>query len=62
MVEVFEEVFGEVMEELGLEGWYELFDSEEFELVEDRIEAMFGAEVFESEEYISWVHEMAWDL
>lgn len=61
MLERFEEVFDEVMDEMG-KSWWELFDSENFEIVEARIAEEFGKDVLESEEYLDWVAEMAEDL
>lgn len=62
MVEKFEEIFGEVAEEVGAESWWELYDSEDFEKVEERIGKEFGEQVFETKEYLDWVQEMYWDL
>lgn len=62
MFEVFEEVFEEVMEMFGLEEWWELFDSEEFSVVEQMLVQRFGESVLESEEFLSWVEEMGGDL
>ncbi len=59
--ERFEEIFEEVMKELEL-CWWELFDSDDFEIVVERVEDEFGAEVLESEEWKNWVHEMAEEL
>lgn len=61
MRERFEELFAQVQEELDLE-WYELYDSAEFDKVENLIVAEFGADVLESDEYIAWEQEMYWDL
>jgi hypothetical protein len=62
MFEVFEEVFEEVMEMFGLSGWWKLFDSDKFSVVEDKLVERFGESVLESEEFLSWVGEMAADL
>ena len=62
MFEVFEEVFEEVMEMFGMEEWWELFDSEEFSVVEEMLVQRFGESVLESEEFCSWVEEMDGDL
>lgn len=60
---IFNTIFGAVMDELGLNGWWELFDSEYFELVETRIAEEFETEdVDEVEGFIEWYNEMAWDL
>lgn len=58
----FDSFFVEVAESLGIGEWYELFDSSEFQLVEDAIVKAYGVEVLESEAYQSWVQEMAEDL
>jgi hypothetical protein len=42
--------------------WYELFDSDQFDIVEARIIAEFGEDVLESDEYTAWTSEMAWEL
>lgn len=62
MFEVFEEVFEEVMEMFGMQEWWELFDSEEFSVVEEMLVQRFGQSVLESEEFCSWVEEMGGDL
>lgn len=61
MLERFEEIFEEMMEKMNV-SWYELYDSEAFDLVDERIEAEFGAEVFDTKEYRDWVAQMYWDL
>ena len=59
----FEEIFEEVMEELDLEAWYELFDSANYDtMVVARIVAEFGEEVLDSEEFQDWDYMMAMDL
>jgi hypothetical protein len=62
MFEVFEEVFEEVMEMFGMKEWWELFDSEEFSVVKEKLVERFGKSVLESEEFCSWVDEMGGDL
>ena len=59
MLENYEMIFAEVMEQKGYEVWYELFDSEDFDLVQELCEQLenFDLEVFEN-----WVGEMAYDL
>lgn len=60
---IFDAIFEAVMDELELDGWWELFDSEQFELVEVRIAEEFGVEdADEVEGFIAWYNEMAWDL
>lgn len=62
MEEMFEEVFAEVMQELGLEAWYELYDSEDFDLVCHRISERLGYDCWESSEFIMWQCTMGEDL
>ena len=63
MFERFEEIFAEVMVEFGLTGWWELFDSEEFDEVERRICEAYGvADATEVEGFTEWYNEMAMDL
>lgn len=61
MVERFDEIFSEVMEELDAD-WWEVFDSPQFDTVDSRIAKEFGEYIFESEEYLAWYNEMAEDL
>ena len=63
MFECFEKIFDEVMNELGLDGWWELFDSEDFDEVEYRICRAYGvANANEVEGFTEWYNEMAEDL
>jgi len=65
MYELFERVFGEVMKEVGASGWWEVYDSETFEIVRERIAAEMGItidELDEQEDFREWDHEMAMDL
>ena len=57
----FDEIMGQVMVENDME-WYEVFDSDKFDEVENRIKAEFGDEVVNTKEYTDWVNEMYWDL
>ena len=59
---MFEEIFEEVMEMVGVKAWYELFDSDNFEIVEERISAELGYDCWENEEFVAWHREMAEDL
>lgn len=60
---VFDEIFEAVMDELGLSGWWELFDSDEFDEVERRIAERFSvAEVTEVEGFVEWYNIMAEEL
>lgn len=61
--EIFEEIFFNVATELGCDGWYELYDSDDFEEVERRICQTFGVEdAVEVEGFLDWYNEMYWDL
>ena len=59
---MFEQIFEEVMEIIGVNAWYELFDSDDFEIVEERISIKLGYDCWENEEFIAWHREMAEDL
>ena len=61
MIERFEEIFEEVMEEKNME-WWELYDSSDFDEVENQIVAEFGKDVLDSDEYCDWTNEMTMDL
>ncbi len=58
MFELFEEVLMEVAVENGCTAWWEVFDSELMEEVEDRIAVRYGL----GEEYTAWYNELAEDL
>lgn len=62
MREIFWEIFWEIGEENGCESWWEVFDSEVFDLVENAIAERLGADVIDSDEFIAWANEMAEDL
>lgn len=65
MFEMFEMVFEAVMEELDLDEWYQLFDSEDFGIVEQRVATALGistADLYDIEEFDEWTSEMAMDL
>ena len=63
MTEMFERIFDEVMNEMNVGSWYELYDSENFEVVEKRIAKELGIEdAYENEEFCKWETEMYWDL
>lgn len=62
LVERFDEIFWEVGHEHDCEEWYEIFDSELFDEVTEKIADEFGVSVIESEEFTEWVNEMAEDL
>lgn len=61
MRERFEEIFAQVQTELDLD-WWELYDSDKFDIVITLIVAEFGEEVLNSDEYSDWENEMYWDL
>ena len=61
MRERFEEIFEQVQVELDLD-WWELYDSDKFDLVVALIVAEFGEEVLDSDEYFAWEQGMYWDL
>ena len=61
MRERFEEIFAQVQVELNLD-WWELYDSDKFDVVIALIVAEFGEKVLDSDEYSEWENEMYWDL
>ena len=61
MKERFEEIFEQVQVELDLD-WWELYDSDKFDVVVALIVTEFGEEVLDSDEYSDWVNEMYWEL
>lgn len=62
-IDIFEEIFWTVADELGLSAWYELFDSEDMDEVDRRVALRFGVEdATEVEAYTDWYNEMAWEL
>ena len=61
--EIFDEIFNKVKHELGIVHWYELFDSEDFDEVENQIADYFGVDdAREVEGFRDWYHEMAMEL
>ena len=46
LMELFEEVFHQVMEELEIENWWDLADSDDFAIVEERLEAYHDTEAY----------------
>ena len=61
--ERFEEIFWEVAEKKDITNWWELFDSEEFDEVEQRITEEFKVEdAAEVEGFIKWYNIMAGEL
>ena len=62
-IEIFDEIFWEVADELNITTWYELFDSEDFEEVENRIAKAFDeADAANVPFFLDWHNEMAEDL
>lgn len=64
MTEMFETVFSQVMDEMNL-AWYELYDSDKFDIVVERIAHRLGISIetlTEIPEYQQWEEEMYWDL
>ena len=51
---MFEEIFWEVAEELGVTDWWVLFDSDDFEKVEIKIADEFGVSILEMDVYLDW--------
>lgn len=62
MVEKFEEIFWQVGDENGVNEWYNIFDSDLFDVVRDRIVNEFDDDVLESDEFLDWYDEMCEDL
>ncbi len=62
MEKIFEEIFEEVMQELRITEWYILFDSDEFEIVEQRISDKLEYDCWECEEFVNWYKDMSEDL
>jgi len=54
-----EQVFEQVMVELGLVEWYQLYDGEGFAIVEERCKAL---EDFDQVAFDLWSEEMYWEL
>ena len=62
-IEIFDEIFWEVADELNITTWWELFDSEDFEEVENRIVKAFDeADAADVPFFLDWHNEMAEDL
>lgn len=60
---MFDMIFNEVMTELGLTGWWELFDSEMFDIVEIRIAIYYDVvDAADIDGYLDWYNTMAMDL
>lgn len=62
-VELFEEIFDDVMDEIEANAWYEVFDSSAFDEVQRRIEIAFDEDdVTKVPYFLEWYNEMAEDL
>lgn len=62
MQKKFNEIFWEVGHAHNLHTWWEIFDSEVFDEVEETIVKRMGKKALKTEAYHSWVHEMSMDL
>ena len=61
--DIFYEIFETVMDELGIDAWYDLFDSDNFDVVDDRIRQYFGVDdETDVDGYLDWYNTMAMDL
>ena len=61
--EIFDDIFWEVADELGISAWYELFDSERFEEVENRIAKAFDETNVENVPFfLDWHNGLCADL
>lgn len=58
-MEKYENVFWQVADELGIKKWWELFDSSDMDIVDERCKALVD---YNEEEYNEWYKEMAMDL
>ena len=60
--DIFYDIFETVQDELGLD-WWELFDSENFGIVEERIRKYFGVnDEFDIDGYDDWYNTLCEDL
>lgn len=59
--EKFEEIM-EMVQEKYNKAWYEVYDSELFDEVEELIKQKLGASILDTKEYINWEREMYNDL
>ena len=58
-VEIFEEIFENVMDELNIDAWYDLYDDVAFQIVEDRIADRFEvSDPYTIDGYADWAKEM----
>lgn len=60
--DMFDKVFAEVMNEKGINDWWKLYNSEDFEEVEKRISDELGYDCWNDEEFCEWANVMAMDL
>lgn len=62
-IEIFEDIFWAVADELNITDWWTLFDSEQFEEVENRIAKAFDeTDAADVPFFLDWYNEMAEDL
>lgn len=59
MMEKYEKIFEQVMEEKNIKDWYELYDGEDFEEVEKLCQEL---EDYDEEIFGKWVLRLYWDL
>lgn len=59
MEKLFNEIFWAVAEDLNIENWWELFDSENMDIVDEKCKML---ENFDQEEYDNWYFEMCEEL
>lgn len=62
MEEMFEEVFAQVGEEHACGDWWEVYDSELFDEVCERITARLGYDCWDCDAFVEWQSQMAEDL
>jgi len=59
MYTLFNEVFDELIREMGCEAWYELYKVEGFDSITIRVAERYGVTIIESDEYKEWMKEMS---
>ena len=52
----------EMVQEKYNKAWYEVYDSELFDEVEELIKQKLGASILDTKEYINWEREMYYEL
>ena len=58
----FDMVFEMVMDMVGSSNWWELFDSDDYNIVESKLVELYGLSVLDSDEYYAWYKDMADEL